>query len=73
MATTWGDIVVVGIYAPASIFTDIFKVFFDGVRDCMAHFLPYPVLILEDFKAKSTLFTLWGSSRTNVKGEVVAD
>lgn len=65
LAATWGDVVVVGTCVPPRIPPDMFKVFFDGVRDCVVLFLLCPVLILGDINAKCTL--------QNVKGKAVAD
>ncbi|XP_076393336.1 uncharacterized protein LOC143265394 [Megachile rotundata] len=70
VAVSWGDTVVVGIYAPPSWPLASFELFLDEVRLCVSHCLPRPVIVLGDFNAKATA---WGSPRTDARGETLLD
>ena len=65
----WGEMYVAGLYASPNAPVSSQKML-DEIRDRVAPFMAKDILILGDLNAKSTL---WGSPRTNARGEIVAE
>ena len=66
----WGKTCIVGLYASpnASVFS--LQGMLDDIWHWIAPLMTHDVLVIGDFNAKSTL---WGSPRTNPRGEAVAN
>lgn len=55
VSVAWGKPINVGIYAPSSWLLVTYERFLDDLWNNLVSFLKYPLLVLGDFKAKSTL------------------
>lgn len=62
VAVEWGRVVVVGVYLPPSLTLSQFEDKLEGVGKCVRALLPAPVVVAEDFNAKSAM---WGSRRSD--------
>lgn len=70
MAATWGEMLVVEIYAsPNKNLADLERIL-DGARELVREFLPRPVLVAGDPNAK---VLAWGSPVNNPKGTVLEE
>ena len=69
-AVTWGDLAVVGVYAPPNEPITAFQELLDRVKNCARRLGSREVLILGDFNAKATA---WGSPRTDARGAAVVE
>ena len=70
VAAAWGKMTVVGLYASANAPISSLQRLLDRIRNCVVSLKNQNVLVLGDFNAKSTL---WGSPRTNPRGEAVVE
>ena len=70
VAAAWGKMTVVGLYASPNAPISSLQRILDRIRNCVVSLKNQDVLVLGDFNAKSTL---WGSPRTNPRGEAVVE
>ena len=66
----WGEIYIVGVYASPNAYVSSLQGMLDDIRHWIAPIMTHDVLVIGDFNAKSTL---WGSPRTDPRGEAVTD
>ena len=66
----WGRMYIVGLYASPNAHVSSLQGMLDDIRYWIAPLMTHEVLVIGDFNAKSTL---WGSPRTDPRGEAVAD
>ena len=70
VAAAWGKMTIVGLYASPNAPISSLQRILDRIRNCVVSLKNQDVLVLGDFNAKSTL---WGSPRTNPRGEAVVE
>ena len=70
VVTAWGGMLIVGVYESPNVHTESLRRLLDEIRSNIAPLMAQNVLVLGDFNAKSVL---WGSPRTNARGEAVAE
>ncbi|XP_076386159.1 uncharacterized protein LOC143264178 [Megachile rotundata] len=70
VAVRWGDVAVVGVYAPPSWPLAEYEELLDRVGQLASRCPTQRVLVLGDFNAKARE---WGSPRTDVRGQVTLD
>ena len=69
VATVWGRITVIEVYAPPSWHLTTFSKFLDELRIYLTSIHKDPFLVLGDFNAK---ITAWGSPKTDTSGKAAS-
>ena len=70
VVATWGGAIIVAVYASPNAPISVLQEQLDEIRNNIVPIMARETMVLGDFNAKSTI---WGSPRTNPRGEVVEE